>query len=118
MICVSVQEKTLQGCLKALASAPMAELRADLCQLSINELEEVVASHPNLLITCRIANSSVEFAKEQIITAIRKGAKYVDVEIEAPVDFLEYVKVYAQVNGAKLIISYHDFNGTPSLEEL
>ena len=118
MICVSVQEKTLQGCLEALATAPMAELRADLCQLSIKELEEVVASHPNLLITCRIANSSVEFAKEQIITAIRKGAKYVDVEIEAPVDFLEYVKVYAQVNGAKLIISYHDFNGTPSLDEL
>ncbi len=118
MICVSVQEKTLQGCLKALATAPMVELRADLCQLPVKELEEVVASHPNLLITCRIANSSVEYAKEQIITAIRKGAKYVDVEIEAPVDFLEYVKVYAQVNGAKLIISYHDFNGTPSLDEL
>lgn len=118
MICVSVKEQSLQGCLKALASAPMAELRADLCKLSIAELEEVVASHPNLLITCRIANSSEEFAREQIITAIRKGAKYVDVEIEAPVDFLEYVKVYAQVNGAKLIISYHDFNGTPSFEEL
>ena len=118
MICVSVQEKTLQGCLKVLATAPMAELRADLCQLPVKELEEVVASHPNLLITCRIANSSMEYAKEQIITAIRKGAKYVDVEIEAPVDFLEYVKVYAQVNGAKLIISYHDFNGTPSLDEL
>lgn len=118
MICVSVKEQSLQGCMKALASAPMAELRADLCKLSIAELEEVVASHPNLLITCRIANSSEEFAREQIITAIRKGAKYVDVEIEAPVDFLEYVKVYAQVNGAKLIISYHDFNGTPSFEEL
>lgn len=118
MICVSVKEQSLQGCLKALASAPMAELRADLCKLSIAELEEVVASHPNLLITCRIANSSEEFAREQIITAIRKGAKYVDVEIEAPVDFLEYVKVYAQVNGAKLIISYHDFNGTPSFDEL
>ena len=118
MICVSVKEQSLQGCLKALASAPMAELRADLCKLTIEELEEVVASHPNLLITCRIANSSVEFAREQIITAIRKGAKYVDIEIEAPVDFLEYVKVYAQVNGAKVIISYHDFNGTPSFDEL
>lgn len=118
MICVSVQEKTLAGCLEAMKNAPMVELRADLCKLSLPELEEVVASHPNLLVTCRIANSSIEFAKEQIITAIRKGAKYVDVEIEAPVDFLEYVKVYAQVNGAKLIISYHDFNGTPPLEEL
>ncbi len=118
MICVSIQETTLQGCLKAMADAPMVELRADLCRLSLEELEVAVASHPNLLITCRIANSSIEFAREQIITAIRKGAKYVDIEIEAPVDFLEYVKVYAQVNGAKLIISYHDFNGTPSFDEL
>lgn len=118
MICVSVQQQTLAGCLEAMKNVPMVELRADLCKLSLPELEEVVASHPNLLVTCRIANSSVEFAKEQIITAIRKGAKYVDVEIEAPVDFLEYVKVYAQVNGAKLIISYHDFEGTPSLDQL
>ena len=75
MICVSIQETTLQGCLKAMVDAPMVELRADLCRLSLEELEVAVASHPNLLITCRIANSSIEFAREQIITAIRKGAK-------------------------------------------
>ncbi len=118
MICVSVKENSLEKCLEIFKNAPMVELRADLCRLTLPQLEKAVASHPNLLITCRIANSSEEFAREQIITAIRKGAKYVDVEVEAPVDFLEYVKVYAQVNGAKLIISYHDFNGTPSFEEL
>ncbi len=118
MICVSVQEKSLQGCLRILRQSPMAELRADLCKLTVAELEEAVASHPNLLVTCRIANSSVEYAREQLVTAIRKGAKYVDVEIEAPVDFLEYIKVYAQVNGTKLIVSYHNFEGTPSYREL
>lgn len=96
----------------------MAELRADLCKLTLPDLERVVAAHPSLLITCRIANSSEEFAREQIITAIRKGARYVDVEIEAPVDFLEYIKAYAHENGAKLIISYHNFELTPSLDEL
>ena len=96
----------------------MAEVRADLCKLTIQELEKVVESHPNLIITCRIANSSIEFAREQIITAIRKGAKYVDIEIEAPVDYLEYIKTYAQVNGAKVIISYHNYEATQSIEEL
>lgn len=118
MICVSVQEKSLEACLKILEKAPMAELRADLCKLTLPELEKVVESHPNLIITCRIANSSEEFAREQIITAIRKGARYVDIEIEAPVDFLEYVKTYAQVNGAKVIISYHNYEGTQSIGEL
>ena len=79
MICVSVQEKSLEACLKILEKAPMAELRADLCKLTLQELEKVVESHPNLIITCRIANSSEEFAREQIITAIRKGARYVDI---------------------------------------
>ncbi len=118
MICVSVQEKSLQGCLEILKRAPMAELRADLCRLSVKELETVVASHPNLIVTCRIANSSEEYAREQLITAIRKGARFVDVEIEAPVDFLEYIKVYAQVNGSKVIVSYHNYEETPSLNEL
>ncbi len=118
MICVSVQERSLQGCLDIIKDVPMAEIRADLCKLTIQELEKVVESHPNLIITCRIANSSIEYAREQIITAIRKGAKYVDIEIEAPVDYLEYVKTYAQVNGAKVIISYHNYEGTQSIEEL
>lgn len=118
MICVSVQEKRLQDCLEILKGVPMAEIRADLCKLTIPELEKVVESHPNLIITCRIANSSIEFAREQIITAIRKGAKYVDIEIEAPIDYLEYVKTYAQVNGAKVIISYHNYEETQSIEEL
>ena len=118
MICVSVQESSLNGCLEILKGVPMAEVRADLCKLTIQELEKVVESHPNLIITCRIANSSIEFAREQIITAIRKGAKYVDIEIEAPVDYLEYVKTYAQVNGAKVIISYHNYEATQSIEEL
>lgn len=133
MICISLQEKSLKGCLDVIerareikcaksgafgAGMPLIELRADLCRLSIEELEKVVESYPNLLITCRIENSSIDFAREQIITALRKGAKFVDIEIEAPVDFLEYVKAYAQVNGAKVIISYHNFEGTQSAQEL
>lgn len=118
MICVSVQEKTLQGCLAVLKDSPMAELRADLCQLSIGELEQAVASHPNLLITCRIANSSESFAREQLTAALRRGARYVDVEIEAPESFLAEIRDCAHTNGTRLIVSYHDFDGTPSLEEL
>ncbi len=100
------------------AGVPLIELRADLCKLPLADLEKVVEAYPNLLITCRIENSSIDFAKEQIITALRKGAKFVDIEIEAPVDFLEYVKAYAQVNGAKVIVSYHNFEGTQSAQEL
>ena len=118
MICVSIQEKDPQVCHAILQKCEMAEIRADLCGLSADELGKLVSSHPNIIITCRIGNSSLEFAREQITTAIRKGARYVDIETEAPQEHLEYIRAYAKENGCKLIISYHNFNGTPSLDEL
>lgn len=118
MICVSIQEPTAAACLALLARAPMAEIRADLCRLSTAELEQVVAAHPNLLVTCRVATSSPEFAREQLTAAIRCGARYVDVEIEAPDDLMEAVRSCAREHGCRLIVSYHDFDGTPTLEAL
>lgn len=118
MICVSIQEKDFDKCKEIIATCQMAELRADLCNFSIAQIEEIVSAHPNILITSRICNSNANNAREQICAAIRKGAKYADVEIEAPMEHLEYIKSYARVNGCKLIISYHNFEGTQSLEQL
>lgn len=84
MICVSVQEKSFGDCRAILESCEMAELRADLCRLSVEEVERLVEIRPNLIATCRIANSSEAFAREQLAAAIRRGARYVDIEIEAP----------------------------------
>ncbi len=118
MICVSVQEKDFARCKEIIAGCAMAEIRGDLCNFTTPQIEELVKGHPNLLYTHRIANSSLEKALEQVTTAIKKGVKYVDIEIEAPVDYLEYIKSYARVNGCTLIVSYHNFEGTQSLEEL
>lgn len=91
----------------------MAELRADLCRLSVEEVERLVEIRPNLIATCRIANSSEAFAREQLAAAIRRGARYVDIEIEAPDEHLEYVRTLAREYGCWLIVSFHDFEGTP-----
>ena len=118
MICVSIQEKDFARCKKIVSGCGMAEIRGDLCNFTTAQTEELVSSHPNLLYTHRIAGSSLEKAYSQITAAIKKGAKYVDIEIEAPVDYLEMIKSFARVNGCSLIISYHNFEGTQSLEEL
>lgn len=73
MICVSVQEKSFGDCRAILESCEMAELRADLCRLSVEEVERLVEIRPNLIATCRIANSSEAFAREQLEAAIRRG---------------------------------------------
>ncbi len=118
MICVSVQERDFNKCKEILAGCNMAELRGDLCNFTTPQIEELVQMHSNLLYTHRICNSSLPVAMEQVTAAIKKGVKYVDIEIEAPVDYLEYIKSYARVNGCTLIVSYHNFEGTQSLDEL
>lgn len=118
MICVSIQETNLQKCREILKTCAMAEIRADLCKFSTKEIEQIITGHPNILITCRIANSSKEYASEQITHSIIRGAKYVDIELEAPDTYLEYIKSYAKANNCKLIISYHNFKETNSIEEL
>ena len=118
MICVSVQEKSFGDCRAILESCEMADLRADLCRLSVEEVERLVEIRPNLIATCRIANSSETFAREQLEAAIRRGARYVDIEIEAPDEHLEYIRTLAREYGCRLIVSFHDFEGTPSLDEL
>ena len=118
MICVSVQEKDFNRCKEIIAGCGMVELRGDLCNFTTPQIEELVQMHSNLLYTHRICNSTLATAMEQVTAAIKKGVKYVDIEIEAPVDYLEYIKSYARVNGCTLIISYHNFDGTQSLQEL
>ena len=118
MICVSIQEKDFARCKEIVSGCGMAEIRGDLCNFTTAQTEELVSSHPNLLYTHKIAGSSLEKAYTQMTAAIKKGVKYVDVEIEAPVDYLEMIKSFARVNGCALIISYHNFEGTQSLEEL
>ena len=118
MICVSVQEQDFFKCREILRESPMVELRGDLCGFNGQQVGELVQMHPNLLYTHRIAGSTMQKAYTCMVEAIKKGAKYVDVEIEAPVDYLEQIKSYARVNGCALIISYHNYEGTQSLEEL
>ena len=49
------------------------------------------------------------FDNKKIEAAIRRGARYVDIEIEAPDEHLEYIRTLAREYGCRLIVSFHDF---------
>ena len=126
MICISIREQNFEKCKEILAGnqrcGRLSELRGDLCGFSTSQVEELASLNPNLIITCRSnragGSKTEKEALELITAAIRHGAKYADIEIEASQDHLEYIKAYAVANSCKLIISYHNFTGTPSLDEL
>ena len=118
MNCVSIQEKDFDKCLTILKMTEMAEIRMDLCLFNKSQLSTILALNNNIIVTCRIENTSRDEAIDTLTYAIENGAKYIDIEIEAPIETINLLKAKSLGSNCKLIISYHNFEGTPSSEEL
>ena len=138
MICTTIQNRNAEQIVRALERCEMAEIRLDRCELSFREIEEVFTADVPLVATCRIAGlaqnepalqdpqlteqgreiKAMQMAEKRLVRAIEAGARYVDVELEAQKQMSKRVRQAAHENGTVFIRSYHDFEGTPSLEAL
>ncbi len=138
MICTSIQNRTLEQIYEALEQCEMAEIRLDRCPLTMKEIDELFTVDVPLVATCRISEiaqtepslqdpklseqsreiKAMQIVEKKLIRAIEAGARYVDVEIEAQKQMSKRVRQAAHENGTIFIRSYHDFEGTDSLEAL
>ena len=135
MICTTIQNKTAEQILEALEHCEMAEIRLDRCELNSREMGEVFSSDVPLVATCRIAEvmnepslqdlpdtvrevKAQQIAEKRLVRAIEAGARYVDVELEAPKHISKRIRSAAHENGTVFIRSYHDFEGTGTYEDL
>ena len=117
MICVSIQNKDYQEILAILETVEMAEIRLDRCALEEEEIERLFQdSDVPLIATCRLSEESQ--APQLLELAIRSGAKYADLEMEAPAAIGRRIREACREDGTVLIRSFHDFSGTPPLEVL
>ena len=117
MICVSIQNKEFPEIQELLPSLEMAEIRLDRCALSDEEIEQLFSqSDVPLIATCRMAEEPG--APEILERAIKAGAKYVDLEMEAPAAVGRRIRQACQEWGTVLIRSYHNFDFTPPLSVL
>lgn len=116
MICTSIQGKNLEQIFELLETVEMAEIRLDLCPLDEEDIEVLFSeADVPLIATCRIASPD---AHEKLLKAIEAGAKYADLETEAPSWMGRSVRQACQKYGSVLIRSWHDTKGTPSLDSL
>lgn len=136
MICTTIQNRNLEQIYEALEQCEMAEIRLDRCELSAKEIDELFTADIPLVATCRIAEvmatepslqdlpeqsreiKAMQIAERKLVRAIEAGARYVDVEMEAQKQMSKRVRQAAHENGTIFIRSYHDFDGTDSLEAL
>ena len=117
MICVSIQNKDYQEILEILKSVEMAEIRLDRCALEDEEIEALFSdSDVPLIATCRLSEEPQ--APELLELAIRSGAKYADLEMEAPAAVGRRIRETCREYGTVLIRSYHNYEDTPSKEVL
>jgi 3-dehydroquinate dehydratase-1 len=118
MICVAISDKSLQKCHSVLDKVEMAEIRLDLTGFGIEEINKIF-SHPTPCIaTCRPVPLGKHDQLVRLTAAIKAGAKYVDIEIEADSKQQLILIEEARKHNCKIIISYHNFDETPGLHEL
>ena len=136
MICTTIQNRNLEQIYEALENCEMAEIRLDRCDITEKQIDELFSADVPLVATCRVAEvaqrtealkdlpeqsrkiRAMQIAERKLIRAIEAGARYVDVELEAEKQMSKRVRQAAHENGTIFIRSYHDFEGTDSLEAL
>ncbi len=116
MICTVIQKRSYEEILRILDDpyVEMAEIRLDLCQLSDEEIEDIFSnSDTPLIATCRAEKLGETEAERRLTIAIRSGARYADLELEASAGFSKRFRSLCHECGTEIIRSYHDFKGTP-----
>lgn len=122
MICISLQGKGKEDLFRILdrPEVEMAEIRLDRCPLSEADIRDLFSlTDKPLVATCRISAAVRPAEAELRLTAaIEAGARFVDLEVEAPPQMGKRLRHLCREAGTTFIRSFHDFEGTPSLEEL
>jgi 3-dehydroquinate dehydratase-1 len=118
MICVSLAEKDPDVCLEILEKVDMAEIRIDLAELSDRDIIKIFSARKKLIATCRPGKYSLSERIHKLKLAIESGATFVDIEYEADDAFRNTLNEFAHVHQCDVILSYHNYEMTPELDEL
>lgn len=122
MVCVSIAGRDIDGIIEIVdgKDVDMAEVRLDLCPISDDDITELFScTDKPLVATCRAGEKySKKAALLRLENAINSGSCYADIELEASISVRKRLAGDAYKSGTTLICSYHNYEETPSTEEL
>jgi len=122
MICTSIAGKDFAQIQQLLSKGDieLAEIRLDSCSLTEEQIEELFSeSELPLIATCRLdGNNSQEQVCSKLSAAIKAGARFADLELDAPSNLSRRIQKLCKEYGVELIRSYHNFEQTPEPELL
>jgi 3-dehydroquinate dehydratase-1 len=117
--CLVLTESSVKRALSIVEMFDLIELRLDICGFKTSHLKGIFALGKEIIATYREDSSKASNHKmDQLKAAIELGAKYIDIEIELDEKQQEELIIHAKGYGVKVIISYHNYEKTPRIEEL
>lgn len=129
-ICVSLSGSSDTAILKTLKdSAPyadLAEIRLDtISDTKDSNISGLIGKSPlPLIFTNRPVWEGGKFSGNEedrirpLIDAIRAGVDFIDIELKTRPDIRSLIVNEAQIHGSGVIVSFHDFSGTPDTDFL
>ena len=118
MICVSLQPSSMDELRQALNGVDRAEIRLETLAPTDEQLKEIFALPLELVATMRPGQHDDDHRAHVLSQAAAAGAAYVDVELDSPVPFREKIVAACRRSGCRVIVSFHDFEGTPQRQAL
>ena len=91
-ICACISEKNFSECMALASKHSFAEIRGDICLLTLKDIETLISQNLNLIFTYRFDEYGREIALNQMVAAINKGVAYVDVDVSADNDFISRIR--------------------------
>lgn len=118
MYCLSTGNSDFQSLIEEIKAYDMAEIRLDLCNLNFVQIKKVFSIHRNLIATFRKNERNSEIQRlDTLKYAMRSGAKWIDIDYRNETE--EFINKLIEIAGEQkvnIIISYHDFEKTPTEE--
>jgi 3-dehydroquinate dehydratase I len=118
MICVSIGNLSVEKCLERLHFLDFAEVRLDTMDIDVPSVKRIFSMPLKLIATCRRGTYDDSLREKFLLAAIESGAAYVDIEMNSSDQLKTRIIERAIHGGSKVILSYHNFNRTPSFMTL
>jgi 3-dehydroquinate dehydratase-1 len=118
MICVSLGRMSYEECREIVLRERFVELRMDLLKLTQSQLQEIIALPGKKILTCRKGDYTDNERLELFLESIGNGVDYIDLELEMLQDMKHKIISKARSCSSQVIVSHHDYSGTPGKETL
>lgn len=117
MICISAGNIGFEKLIEVVSQYDLVELRLDLLKLTDDEYSELLKYPQKLIITCRIDNENRDYTVQSYEKAAESGVRFIDIDLGEVHNFKSLIdNIENKITG--LIISHHDFDKTPDLNEI